>query len=1332
MANIYLKDGGGRKFSWGGGLRLLILIGACYLLSADDVFAQCYKLDNFRGYSQNFDTDDGFWVSDANNNAWVWGNPSKRVINGGWNNTKCWMAGGLTGDRYTPGQKSILSVGCFDFTNLPYPYVEFKIFWETGKNDGAAFQYSLDDGVSWHNVGNVGDEKDCWNKNWFNSRSITSFAGLSTVTEGWSGNTQPGAGSCAGGGGSGQWVTARHDLYELAGKKKVLLRFIFASGNTCNEYDGVAIDDFSIVYRERLTEITYLQFTSPDCNGQSGATAVASVPDYIGIPPYNYSWTNGITTYSDHAIYKIPAGPYTVTVTDGNNCKLQRSFIITEPPKLSHTVTIVDAECNGTGSATIHESGGTPREGPNVLPYKYEWNTTELNTGNTATGLKPGKYTVRVTDAKNCLDIVEFTVGTKAVVSFSKTDVTCFGEKNGSATASFEGTPPYQYSWSTRSTEATIRDLAAGTYTVTVTDSKGCSGFGTVTITGPAALVTTMTAKESSCGNSNGEASVAVSGGMGRYTYAWTPGNSTDATIANLAPGNYSVVVTDANGCQKPDEIIVTTGTALTATTDKVTNVSCFGGSNGSATIVASGTAPYTYTWSNGASGATVSNLAAGKYTVTVKDDKGCTTPVNVDITEPAALVTTMTTKESSCGNSNGEASVAVSGGTGPYTYAWTPGNSTGATISNLAPGNYSVVVTDANGCQKRDEVTVNGASALQITGITKSDILCNGSNTGTATATVLNGTAPYRYSWVKDGINYANPILKDVSAGEYLLTVTDEAKCTATGTVTITEPAPLSHTVSTIATSCGNANGSATIIETGGTTAYAYSWSPSGGTANSASGLAAGNYLVTVKDANQCIDTVHVHIASSIPLSAEIAKTVHVSCSGGSNGSVAVSVKDGTGPYKYLWSTGATSAAVSNLTAGNYSVTATDQKGCSANVSTQVTQPAAPLKTSVSATNTNCNISNGSATVVASGGTAPFTYAWKPGNYTTAGISNLAAGSYVVTVTDQQGCQKNDTAVINSKNTPVISSIASTDVLCAGQENGSATVVVTSGTAPYNYRWTNGVKLFTEEVIRNAGAGNYDLAVTDAAGCKTSGRIFIKEPGPLQLTVVTTDTKCGNNNGSANAVVKGGTAPFKYAWSTGGVSSIATDLRPGNYQVTVTDANNCTVAANQVPIKSSVALRVSLGKDTVICPGNQVTLSPGNFASYTWQDNSHAPTFKAARTGTYSVTVVDMTGCSATASVKVDVTCQDIVFPSAFTPNGDRHNDLFGPLGTISAVNDYTLRIFNRWGQLVFTSNNPYQKWDGKFKGSDPGTGAFVWISEYSFNGQAKRLQKGTVVLIK
>ena len=441
-------------------------------------------------------------------------------------------------------------------------------------------------------------------------------------------------------------------------------------------------------------------------------------------------------------------------------------------------------------------------------------------------------------------------------------------------------------------------------------------------------------------GASTGSISLIMTGGNTPYSYAWSNGGST-ASITGLAAGAYSVTVTDAAGCGTLNySFTISEPTALVASIGSTANVSCNGDNTGSASASATGgIGPHTYAWSNGATTASNTGLMAGTYTVTVTDASGCTDTEIVTITEPTALVASVGSSTNVLCNSgsNGSATATASGGTAAYTFLWSNGSST-ATVTGLSAGTYTVTVTDANGCTDTDIVTISEPAALVANVTSSNNASCNGSNDGAATASAAGGTAPYSFSW-SNGASTAGAT--GLIAGSYTVTVTDANGCTDTDVVNITEPAILVASISgNVNVSCnGGANGSLTASATGGTTAYTYLWSD-GSTAATASGLSAGTYTVTITDANGCSDTESA-IVTEPTLLLLSTSAVNVTCNGGLDGAIDLTVSGGTTSYTFSWSSGAVTEDINSIAAGTYTVTVTDANGCSDNTSETLSEPA-------------------------------------------------------------------------------------------------------------------------------------------------------------------------------------------------------------------------------------------------------------------------------------------------------------------------------------------------------------------------------------------------------
>ncbi|HEU4716352.1 MAG TPA: hypothetical protein VFU15_00885, partial [Bacteroidia bacterium] len=606
--------------------------------------------------------------------------------------------------------------------------------------------------------------------------------------------------------------------------------------------------------------VTLTSSTDELCNGDSNGTAAVSASG--GNPGYTYNWTpSGGTNASASG---LGAGTYTCTVSDMSNCSSTQTVTITEPAALSASIiSSSDVTCNGSndGQASVSVTGGTSA-------YSYAWTPSGGNAAG-ASGLSPNNYTCNITDANGCTTSasVVITEPVALSVAFSQTNNTCANANDGSATVSpGGGTGPYTYSWSSGGTNATETNLAAGSYTCTITDAHSCTITQSFTITQPSALTSSVTAVTNvTCnGNGDGSATVSASGGTSSYSYAWTPSGGNTATASSLPVGNYTCTVTDANGCTTTSSVSITQPSTLASSLSSQANVSCNGGSDGTATVAVSGGAPsYNYSWMpSGGNSATAPSLAQGSYTCTITDANGCSVTTSVSITEPAALTVTNAQNNVSCnGGNNGAASVSVNGGTPSYTYAWLPSGGSSDTASSLPQGNYTCTITDANGCTVTSSVSITEPAALSSSVTATTNVSCNSGNDGAATVSANGGTPSYSYSWSPSGGNAA--AATSLPQGNYTCTITDANGCSTTASLSITEPAALTSSVtSTTNVSCNSGNnGSATIAAGGGTPSYSYAWTPSGGSAATAASLSQGNYTCTITDANGCTATASVSI---------------------------------------------------------------------------------------------------------------------------------------------------------------------------------------------------------------------------------------------------------------------------------------------------------------------------------------------------------------------------------------------------------------------------------------------------------------------------------------
>ena len=967
--------------------------------------------------------------------------------------------------------------------------------------------------------------------------------------------------------------------------------------------------------------------------------------------PYTYAWSSGQTTANPN-VQVTSTTTYTVTVTGANGCTATDQVTYTVLPAPFATASSTNADCGiANGTASAGQFGGT-------APYTYEWNDGQ--TTQTATGLTPGSYTVTVTDANGCTGVAQIGVGEDndliASVSASPTTV-CEGSTTTiTATVDFGGTAPFTYSWSDGSSGSVITPTVNSTtnYIVTVTDVNGCLAIDNVQISTYAQPSVSTSSTQADCGVANGTATASGSGGTPGYTYSWSNGGS-GTTITNLTPGNYTVTITDANGCQETSTVTVGETNSINAIASVNPGTICEGESATVSASVTGGVSPYSYSWSSGQSSSsfTASPTSSTTYTVTITDTNGCVgidnvtlnvTPLpNVDA-GPDVLI---------CG------SETVTIGGNPIadnnsSYTWssgqtgtTSGNNNGQiTVSPSVTTTYCVTVTK-DGCSESDCTTVTVNDPQVNAGA--DDAICSGEST-TLNASATGGAGGYSYSW-SNGSGSASQTVSPTATTTYTVTVTDADGCSTTDAVTVTvNPNPVASMSSTEA-DCGISNGTATVSVSSGTAGFTYSWS-NGGSSSTITNLSPGTYNVTVTDANGCTDTGSVLVGENNNIVATATASPGTICFGESS-TVSSSVAGGNAPYAYSWSTGQSSSSftVSPNSTTTYTVTITDANGCQGvdNVTVNVT----PLPSVDAGADV---IICGSETVTIGGnpvGINNATYAWSTGQTGTIKLNgaNLDLGqisvsptvttTYCVTVTDN-GCSETDCVTV-TVNDPQVNAGADQEI-CSG-ESVTLTANATGGAGGYSYSWSNGFNGPSQSITPSATT-TYTVTVTDADGCSTTDAVTVTVyPNPI-LSTSSTEADCGIANGTATVSVSSGTANFTYSWSNGGSSSTITGLVPGSYGVTVVDANGCTANSTVIVGENNNIVATASASPTTICEGESSnissTISGGNAPySYSWSSGQSTSSFTASptTTTTYTVTITDTNGCQGIDAVTLNVT---------------------------------------------------------------------------------------------
>ncbi len=670
----------------------------------------------------------------------------------------------------------------------------------------------------------------------------------------------------------------------------------------------------------------------------------------------------------------------------------------------------------------------------------------------------------------------------------------------------------------------TFTGLPAGNYPITVQDANGCNityASNPAVIAQPSALVvTTSTINPTTIGGSDGKAWATPSGGTAPYTFTWsggTPVNATGDTITGLSAGNYGVTVTDDNGCNATAIVqLANPSCALAVTSVGKVNATCAGVDNGSFTITTTGANGAVEYSVNGGSTWQASNsftsLAPGNYTVQVRDAAGCNASATANpqvIAAPQVMsLNFAVTPVSTVGGADGAINLTVTGGSAPLSFIWSQGQST-EDLNNLSSGQYCVTVTDASGCTITGCGNVTQPTCnLAITSVIANSPLCSTGNTGSITITVTGATGAVEYS-VNGGSTWVNSSpITGLAAGSYTVSVRDAAGCTTSAPAnpyTLTQPAVIGLSFNTTPTSvAGAADGSIDLTVSNNTPPYNYQWS-NGANTEDLSGLAAGQYCVTVTNGNACTATGCANVTQpgcAIALSTTI---VNVSQFGGNDGSINLTATGGILPYIYVWNTGATNEDLTNLGAGTYCVTVTDASNCTATICEAVTQPANGCAgfaiTNVAVVQPNCPGDNGTITVNISGGQNPILYSIDSGATFQNGVSlfNVGGGGvYNVLVKDNAGCE-----AVYASNPITINTLQSINPVVT--QVGDTLYVNDLGA---DYQWLFGGNTIANATDTSYGLlanGSYSVIVTDGNGCTfTSNTVQVTGVGINKVIEVT------------------------------------------------------------------------------------------------------------------------------------------------------------------------------------------------------------------------------------
>jgi len=1090
--------------------------------------------------------------------------------------------------------------------------------------------------------------------------------------------------------------------------------------NGCILTEFITITEPTVISASTIT-------SNISCNGLTDGnialTINGGISDYtINVPPYNQTLIGGINIFTTPSL--LSAGIYNYSITDFNGCVFNSSVILTEPGPISVTENQTNVSCNGgnDGTVTLIINGGTPT-------YLENWGL------NNPLILSAGTTNYQITDNNGCLyaDSLIITEPTLLTATFTQTNVsTCFGTNGSINTTISGGTNPYTYNWNNGFVTEDLNNLSAGIYLLTVTDNKGCTAMLNITITEPQSPILSFSQTNVNCyGGNDGSIDLTVNGGTSPFTYIWTNGYTTE-DINTLSSGQYTVQVSDDNSCTQNSTITITEPIAPNISTTHI-NIDCNGNTTGSIDLTIVGPSiSYSTIWNNGQTTEDISTLAAGNYTYTITDINGCNYSDIVNITEPYPLAINPTVSDVSCkGWNDGYIILNTNGGTTSYNESFGTANP-----AALTAGNYPFTITDNNGCVYSSSISITEPDSLLVNTST-TNATCEGYFDGTALLIKTGGTPAYTDNW-----GMSNP--NGLSAGIHSYTVTDVNNCTAQGSVTITEPPGMQIIIDTFRVSCFGLNdGSVTLtISGGGGAPYIQDW----GTVNP-NILFADTHLFNVTDANNC--TAQRQAIITQPDDIQINELLsHVTCFGENDGTAFLQINGGITPYTENWN----GIDITTLSAGSYTYSVTDINNCIKNSFITIIEPDT-LRAIASIINANCfNSNDGKIYLNITGGTSPYAEYF--------GIYNpyaLEAGNYNFTVTDVNGCRFDSNTIVGQAN-EVFLNFSAESPIC---RNDSSEITVSINN-PLNNVYTiiiqdsiqqsfvidssgflipEGVKL---KLSPNSTTDLILLSVTDENGCSSTAQdtvnVIVNQLPTLDITL--TDICVGAPSFMLNEGSPTGGNYFIDDKKTNFFD--VENLENGAYTIRYEYTNAITSCSNAIEkiinIHPSPRAEFSFSPQPAnidnpnilfINESNNIENTKWNLGDGTILGTELEFWHTYTDTGTYQIIYVvnNIFNCvdSATANLTINP-LYNIFIPSAFTPNNDGGNDNFSP--QIIGEKDYTMTIFNKWGEIIFQEENGI--WDGKINNNSIQHGVYSYSILVNDFKNKPFIYTGIVTLIK
>jgi gliding motility-associated-like protein len=1027
-----------------------------------------------------------------------------------------------------------------------------------------------------------------------------------------------------------------------------------------------------------------------------------------------------VTTTTTYYVGFCPNGTFRVPVT-----------VTVGGPTISGTAVVTNATCSTGGSITgLTTSGGAPS-------VTITWNGV-TTPGMNLTNAAAGSYSVLVTDGIGCTATSgPYIIGTSGgpVINSTNmvvTNASCLGG-GGSITGITATGTGLTYNWNSGAyATLDITGLNTGNYNLVVTDNNGCTAsLGPINVgqnSGPVVNTTNMVVTGTTCGLNNGSITGITATGTG-LTYNWNAGAYATLDITGLPSGNYNLVVTDNIGCTAnvgPIAIGTSSAPVINTASVSITHAHCTQSNGAISGLTVSGGQPgYTYNWNSGAySTLNLSNIPAGTYNLQVTDNLGCIAnagPFTVnDIAGPVINTAGLVITNETCAGNDGAITGITATGSGTLTYNWNFVVSPTLDHTNIPGGSYGLLVSDAFGCNAVAgpfNVGLSPGPSINTTNMVVTGTTC-GLNNGSITGITASGTG-LTYEW--NGVSSATLDQSGLASGNYTLVVTDASSCTSTfGPIVIgTSSAPVINSASVSITDvhCNQSTGAISGLSvSGGQAGYTYNWNAGAYNTLNLLNIPAGTYNLQVTDNLGCIANAGPFTVNNIAgptLNTANVQITPETCAL-NDGTISGLTATGTG-LTYTWN-GVASPTLNqtNLSPGTYNVVVSDGFGCNVSGGPFTVNAVIPLslnQNSLLITPTGCVGNTGAIHgLQIIGGINP-TVSWAPNGQTTLSIGALAAGNYTITVSDDQNCsvQATFTVPTTSGLTIVTNNAVISNDNCAVGSGSITGVTISGGSAPYVYSW-NSTPVQNTLNATNLSTGNYTLTVTDNAGCQATESFFVGVvPPPVidQTQMVVTNETCLGNNGSITGIQVTGNGPFVFTWNGTSLTSLdITNLNGGMYTLSVADANGCVTSGTMVAVGSDPSPGADFSiSNPIASPGEVITFTNtsvgGPFQDYSWTvsgagliGTGSSATYSSMVEASYTMTLVIETvdGCIDSITKPFEI-LGELKIPNIVTANGDYVNDEFY---ITNLKPNSKLVIQNRWGNVVFESDNYKNNWGG------------------------------------